>query len=431
MRVIRHNDTGFASTLAALLKRARFDPAVEQAAADILVAVRQRGDAAVAELLHRFDGVTLTPAEFAVTPAEFAAAAHQVAPADRRTIRAAHRQIADFARRQKRRDWSCRPRPGVTLGERFTPLDRVGVYVPGGTAPLVSTVLHTTTLAKVAGVREIVMVTPPRTAGAVHPAVLYAAQVAGATQVLKLGGVYAVGALAYGTESIRPVEKIVGPGNAYVTAAKRQVYGDVALDLVAGPSEILIIADDTANPRFIAADMLSQAEHGSGREQVYLITTHEPLVAAVQAELARQAAQLPRQACVQTVLDNGAFMIVVPNLAEAAAVASAIAPEHLEIMVHEPRRWLKKVRHAGAVFIGAWTPECAGDFVAGPSHVLPTGGTARMFSGLTSDDFRKRSSIISFTRADLQNALPVSEAFGRVEGLDAHARSARIRFEKA
>jgi histidinol dehydrogenase len=267
--------------------------------------------------------------------AEFAAAARQVAPADRQTIRAAHRQIADFARRQKRRDWSCRPRPGVTLGERFTPLDRVGVYVPGGTAPLVSTVLHTTTLAKVAGVREIVIVTPPRTAGAVHPAVLYAAQVAGATQVLKLGGVYAVGALAYGTESIRPVEKIVGPGNAYVTAAKRQVYGDVALDLVAGPSEILIIADDTANPRFIAADMLSQAEHGSGREQVYLITTHEPLVAAVQAELARQAAQLPRQACVQTVLDHGAFMIVVPDLAEAAAVASAIAPEHLDTIFEE------------------------------------------------------------------------------------------------
>ena len=427
MRVIRHNDTGFASTLAALLKRARFDPAVEQAAADILVAVRQRGDAAVAELLHRFDGVTLTPAEFAVTPAEFAAAAHQVAPADRRTIRAAHRQIADFARRQKRRDWSCRPRPGVTLGERFTPLDRVGVYVPGGTAPLVSTVLHTTTLAKVAGVREIVMVTPPRTAGAVHPAVLYAAQVAGATQVLKLGGVYAVGALAYGTESIRPVEKIVGPGNAYVTAAKRQVYGDVALDLVAGPSEILIIADDTANPRFIAADMLSQAEHGSGREQVYLITTHEPLVAAVQAELARQAAQLPRQACVQTVLDNGAFMIVVPNLAEAAAVASAIAPEHLEIMTRAPRRVAARITAAGAIFLGPWTPEPVGDFVAGPSHVLPTAGAGRFFSGLTLEHFYRRMSMVEYSRAALEREAPWVAGFAAMEGLAAHGASAACR----
>ncbi len=427
MRVIRHNDTGFASTLAALLKRARFDPAVEQAAADILAAVRQRGDAAVAELVNRFEGVTLTPAEFAVTPAEFAAAARQVTSADRQTIRAAHRQIADFARRQKRRDWSCRPRPGVTLGERFTPLDRVGVYVPGGTAPLVSTVLHTTTLAKVAGVREIVIVTPPRTAGTVHPAVLYAAQVAGATQALKLGGVYAVGALAYGTASIRPVEKIVGPGNAYVTAAKRQVYGEVALDLVAGPSEILIIADDTANPRFIAADLLSQAEHGSGREQAYLITTHEPLVAAVQSELTRQAAQLPRQACVQTVLDQGTFMIVVPDLAAAAAVASALAPEHLEIMTRTPRRVAARITAAGAIFLGPWTPEPVGDFVAGPSHVLPTAGAGRFFSGLTLEHFYRRMSVVEYSRAALEREAPWVAGFAAMEGLAAHGASAACR----
>ncbi|MFA5205788.1 MAG: histidinol dehydrogenase [Lentisphaeria bacterium] len=427
MQVIRHHQADFQARLAALLKRPRFDPAVEQAAADILQEVRAGGDAAVAALVQRFEHVTLAPAAFAVTSAEFAAAARQVAPADRQAIRTAHRQLADFARRQKRRDWDCRPRPGVRLGERFTPLDRVGVYVPGGTAPLVSTVLHTVTLAKVAGVREIVVVTPPRTAGAVHPAVLYAARVAGATEVLKLGGVYAVGALAYGTQSIRPVEKIVGPGNAYVTAAKRQVYGEVALDLVAGPSEILILADATANPRFIAADMLSQAEHGSGREQAYLITTHEPLVAAVQAELARQTALLPRQACVQTVLDRGTFMIVVPDLAQAAAVASAIAPEHLEIMTRAPRQTAARITAAGAIFLGPWTPEPVGDFVAGPSHVLPTAGAGRFFSGLTVEHFYRRMSVVEYSRTALEREAPGVAAFAAMEGLAAHGASAACR----
>jgi len=430
MQVIRHHQADFQARLTALLKRPRFDPAVEQAAAEILQEVRDGGDAAVAGLVQRFEHVTLTPAEFAVTPAEFAAAARQVAPADRQAIRNAHRQLADFARRQKRRDWDCRPRPGVRLGERFTPLDRVGVYVPGGTAPLVSTVLHTVTLAKVAGVREIVVVTPPRTAGAVHPAVLYAARVAGATEVLKLGGVYAVGALAYGTSSIRPVEKIVGPGNAYVTAAKRQVYGEVALDLVAGPSEILILADATANPRFIAADMLSQAEHGSGREQAYLITTHEPLVAAVQAELARQTALLPRQACVQTVLDRGTFMIVVPDLAQAAAVASAIAPEHLEIMTRAPRQAAARITAAGAIFLGPWTPEPVGDFVAGPSHVLPTAGAGRFFSGLTVEHFYRRMSVVEYSRAALEREAPGVAAFAAMEGLAAHGASAACRMKR-
>lgn len=429
MEVLRCCNPDFQKRFQALLARRSFDPAVEKAAAEILEQVRTGGDKALAALVKKFDKVDLAPGRFAVSAAEFAAAAKAVSPAQRQVIRTAHRQIADFARRQKRRDWDCRPRPGVRLGERFVPLDRVGVYVPGGTAPLVSTVLHTVTLAKVAGVKEIVLVSPPRTGGSVHPAILFAAKVAGATEVLKLGGVYAVGALAYGTESLRRVEKIVGPGNAYVTAAKRQVYGDVALDLVAGPSEILVIADDTADPAFIAADLLSQAEHGSGREQALLITTCGELIPRVQAELERQAARLPRLECVRKVLDHGVFMIAARDLAEAAMLAGVIAPEHLEIMTRRPRQVAARIPAAGAIFLGPWTPEPVGDFVAGPSHVLPTAGAGRFFSGLTLEHFYRRMSMVEYSRSALRREAGMVEAFAAMEGLAAHGRSATIRVE--
>ena len=427
MEILSHNQPDFAARFTALLDRQRHDPAVEQAAAAVLEQVRTGGDAAVAALARKFDGAELVPGHFTVAAAEIAAAAAKLSPAQRRAIAAAHRQIADFARRQKRRDWDCRPRPGVRLGEKFVPLSRVGVYVPGGTAPLVSTVLHTATLAKVAGVKEIVLVTPPRTAGSVHPAVLYAAKVAGVTEVLKLGGVYAVGALAYGTASIRPVEKIVGPGNAYVTEAKRQVYGRVALDLVAGPSEILVIADDTADPRFIAADLLSQAEHGSGREQAVFITTCPEQIPAVRAELERQAAALPRLECVRAVLDRGVALIAAADLAQAADLANRIAPEHLEIMTRHPRRVAARIEAAGAIFLGPWTPEPLGDFVAGPSHVLPTAGAGRFFSGLTLEHFYRRMSMLEYTEAALRREEPWVAEFAAMEGLAAHGRSAGIR----
>ena len=427
MEILCESDATFGQRFAGLLERRGRDPQVELAAAEILAGVRARGDAAVVEYAKKFDRVELTPAEFALSAKELAAAEKALDAPAKAAIRMACAQIRTFAQQQKRKDWSFSPRPGVRLGERFTPLSRVGAYVPGGTAPLVSTVLHTVTLAQVAGVREIVVVTPPGADKKVHPAILFAAKCAGATEVYRIGGVYAIGALAYGTKTIRRVEKIVGPGNAYVTAAKRQVYGEVALDLVAGPSEILVLADATANAEFIAADMLSQAEHGSGREQAFLITTDAKLVPKVRAALERQAKQLSRQACVGKVLKDGVFFIVAKSTASAVALADEIAPEHLEIMMRAPERVAAKIQAAGAIFIGPWTPEPVGDFVAGPSHVLPTAGAGRYFSGLTLEHFYRRMSTVRYTEAALRREVGAIAKFAELEGLDAHGRSATIR----
>ena len=310
------------------------------------------------------------------------------------------------------------------------PLARVGVYVPAGAAPLVSTALMTIPLARVAGVAEVVACTPADRNGELNPHMLYALDLAGATEIYKLGGVQAIGAMAFGTATIRKVQKIVGPGGPYVTAAKRLVYGFVDLDLVAGPSEIAILADETASPAAVAADLLSQAEHGTGHEKALLVTSSEALAKAVQAEITKQTETLSRRAAIEKVIEHGLLLVVVDQLDAGMDLCNQFAPEHLEIMVREPRSWTRKATSAGAVFLGPWTPESAGDFVAGPSHVLPTGGMAQVFSGLTVDTFRRRTSIVSLTRADLQEMLPVIEAFGRVEQLDAHARSARIRFAK-
>ncbi len=349
----------------------------------------------------------------------------------KKAIRDAHKRIVAFSKAGMRKNWSMSCPRGGTMGEQFVPLQRVGVYVPGGAAPLVSTALMTVTLAKVAGVPEIVVCTPCTEEGRrLNPAMLHALEIAGATEVYRVGGIQAIGLMAYGTRTIKKVDKIVGPGGTYVTAAKRAVYGDVALDMVAGPSEIAILADDTANPRYVAADLLSQAEHGTGWEKSLLVTSSQKLALAVQKEMDDQAAILTKCELVEEVMKSGILIVVVNTLDEGMELCNDFAPEHFEIMVREPKSWLKKVKNAGAVFIGEWTPESAGDFVAGPSHVLPTGGAARMFSGLTVEDFRRRTSFVAFTRADLKEVVPVIEAFGEMEGLDGHARSASIRFEK-
>jgi histidinol dehydrogenase len=315
----------------------------------------------------------------------------------------------------------------VIAGERFEPLDRVGVYIPSGTAPLVSSVVHTAGIASAAGVAEIVAVTPPGKNGKIHPALLYALDKSGVTEIYRLGGVYGIAALAYGTKTIKKVEKIVGPGNAYVTAAKKLVYGEVAIDMVAGPSEIMIIADGEADPDFIAADMLSQAEHGSGLEQAILVTTCAKLVKQVSASLKEQSKELRRSETVEKVLKNGVFLIQVKSLEEAADVASKYAPEHLEIMCAQAGNIAKKVKAAGAIFIGKWTPEPVGDFTAGPSHVLPSAGTARFFSGLTVETFFRRMSIMNYQKPALEKELPYIAKFAEMEGLDAHGNSALIR----
>ncbi len=407
------------------------DPAAEKAAVEVLADIRVRGDAAVRHWMSRFEKKALEPREWRVPASDLAAAAKAIDPAFRRAAAEAHRRIRAFARAGLRKNWRLNDGHGAQLGERFVPYDRVGVYVPGGAAPLASTVLMTVTLARTAGVKEIVACTPADAEGRINPYVLYALKLAGATEIYRVGGIQAIGLMAYGTGSVAKVQKIVGPGGAFVTAAKKLVYGDVALDSVAGPSEIAVLADGEADPAFVAADLLSQAEHGTGHEKALLVTPSRALAQAVRRELASQAARLDRSAAVAEVMRRGGILFAVTKTVEEGAdLCNAFAPEHLELMVRNPGRLLPRITRAGAVFLGPWTPECVGDYAAGPSHVLPTGGTAALFSGLTVNDFIRRISVVKYSRAALKRAWPIIEAFGRVEGLDAHAASGKVRLTR-
>lgn len=412
------------------LSRPAFLPEAEAVAREVLEDIRQRGDAAVLDAVAKYNDQKLTAPKLLVTKPERMAAIDAVSPEFKRAVQEAIARVTKFSKAGLRPNWQILSPKGGMMGEQFMPLDRVGCYIPGGAAPLASTAIMTVVLAKVAGVQEVVACTPTEKGGKVNPYVLYALDTAGATEIYRIGGIQAIGAMAYGTRTIRSVQKIVGPGGPYVTAAKRLVYGIVDLDLVAGPSEVAILADDSARASHLAADLLAQAEHGTGHEKALLVTSSPPLAYAVQEEITKQAAALPKSDALNRVLNEGTMIVIVDNLDIGMDLCNQFAPEHFEIIVREPRMWLKKVRRAGAVFIGPWTPECAGDFVAGPSHVLPTGGTAAMFSGLTVDSFRRRTSYVSYTRADLQDVLPHIEAFAQVEQLEAHGRSAKIRFER-
>jgi len=429
VKIVRWSKDMPHAAVTALLKRAAFEPAAETTAREVLEDIRLNGDVAILKYVAKYDKADLKQAELAVLPAEFTVAREVVDNEFKAAAREAQKRIVHFSKTGMKKEWTTFSPKGGTLGEQFSPFDRVGIYIPGGTAPLVSTVLMTVTLARVAGVPEIVVCTPAE-GGKINPNLLFALELAGATEVYKVGGIQAIGMMAYGTETVRKVQKIAGPGGAFVTAAKRQVYGDVALDLVAGPSEIAVLADDTAPAECVAADLLSQAEHGTGHEKGLLVTNSLALANAVKVEIEKQIVNLGRREMAAKVVDRNMLLVVVNTLDEGMDLCNQFAPEHLEIMVREPRSWLRKVRAAGAIFIGVWSPESVGDFVAGPSHVLPTGGAAAMFSGLTADDFRRRSSFIAFTRADLQETLPLIETFARVEGLDGHGRSARIRFRE-
>ena len=426
---LNYKDKNTNAELSKLYDRPGFPPEIEEGGRGIINAVRAEGDAALSRFAKQFDHAELAPEDFRVSAEEVAAAAKTLSAADKKAIRTALANVMDFARRRIPKAWSYNPRPGVRLGERFVPMQRVGVYVPGGTAPLVSTVIHTAGIAKAAGVKEIVVTTPPGRDGSVHPAMLYAMACAGVTEIYRLGGVYGVAAMAFGTETVGKVEKIVGPGNAYVTAAKKLVYGEVAIDMIAGPSEILIIADDTAQPEFAAADILSQAEHGSGLEQCVLISDSDKFLDAVEAEVNRRKAALPRIDTVERVLTKGTFLIKTPNLDVAADIASEYAPEHLEIMTANPQRLAGKIRAAGAIFMGSWTPEPVGDFCAGPSHVLPTGGSARFFSGLTVEGFFRRMSTVAYTRKAIEREAETVERIAAMEGLAAHGSSGTVRLK--
>ena len=402
--------------------RPAFPQEAEDAAFKVLADIRANGDKAVRKYVAKFEGYKGSELRVDVgeleIPAKIAAA-----------VKDAHRRVLKFSKASLRGAWSMKTPGGGSTGEFFSPMDRVGVYVPGGTAPLASTSVMTVTLAKAAGVKEIVACTPAGKTGEVNPVLLYALKLAGATEIYRVGGIQAIGMMAYGTESCRKVQKIAGPGNAFVTAAKRQVYGYVAIDQVAGPSEIAVLTDGSVDERWIAADLLSQAEHGSGLEKSLCVCTSRDFAEKVRAEVLRQTKSLSRRALVERVIErDGILIVVAEDLKDGLEVVNRFAPEHFEIMTRNALKVMKGVRSAGAVFAGAWTPESAGDFVAGPSHVLPTGGAADMFNGLTPDDFRRRHSFVAFTKKDLAQTRATIEAFAEVEGLDAHGRAATIRF---
>ena len=407
---------------------ARSNPQVDVSAVvrEILATVRAQGDKALYDYCEKFDHVALPSLE--VSQAEKEEAMQAVDPAFLEILRMAAENIRSFHRQQVRTSFILTDRPGVVMGQKIMPIEKVGLYVPGGTAAYPSTVLMDAIPAKIAGCREIVIVTPPGKDGKVPAAILAAAQIAGVDRVFKVGGAQAVAALAYGTKTLPKVDKIVGPGNAFVAEAKRQVFGLVAIDMIAGPSEILVLADGSCDAKVVAADLLSQAEHDKMASAV-LVTDSEALAEAVAQEIERQLKTLPREEIARASIDNNGKIIVTGDLAAAIDVANALAPEHLELCVEQPFDYLDRITNAGSIFLGKNCPEALGDYLAGPNHTLPTSGTARFSSPLSVDDFVKKSQYTYFTRDALGQVAEQIAAFARQEGLEAHARSAVVRFE--
>ena len=407
---------------------ARTEPSfnVEAIVAEIIANVRQNGDAALYEYCEKFDKATLTALQ--VTKEEIDEAVASVEPRFLDILARAAENIRAFHSRQVRNSFVLTEENGVVLGQKIIPVDRAGLYVPGGTAAYPSTVLMDSIPAKIAGVKEVVMVTPPNKEGKVNPVILAAASIAGVDRIFKVGGAQAIAALAYGTESVPKVDKIVGPGNAFVAEAKKQVFGQVSIDMIAGPSEILIVADGASNPRHLAADLLSQAEHDKLASAV-LVTESMELAKAVQAELEVQIPQLERSDIARASIDRGGKIIVADTLMQAIDIANEIAPEQLELCVATPVDYLDAIRHAGSIFMGRNCPEALGDYFAGPNHTLPTSGTAKFSSPLGVDDFIKKTQFTYYTRSALETVAEDVAYFARQEGLTAHARSAVIRTE--
>ena len=410
-----------------IFARENIDANVEGVVTQIIATVINRGDQALYAYAEKFDGVTLSALE--VTGEELQEAFDAVEPEFLDILREAAANIRAYHEKQVRNSFILNEKDGVVIGQKVTPIEKVGLYVPGGTASYPSTVLMDSIPAKIAGCKEIVMVTPPGKTGKVAPVILAAAKIAGVDRIFKVGGAQAVAALAYGTESIPKVDKIVGPGNAYVAEAKKQVFGKVSIDMIAGPSEILVVADATANPRFVAADLLSQAEHDKMASAV-LVTDSRSFAEAVSQELELQIPQLPRAEIARASIDNNGKIIVAENnLMLAIEIANEIAPEHLELCVDNPFDYLDKIKHAGSIFMGKYCPEALGDYFAGPNHTLPTSGTARFSSPLSVDDFVKKTQFTYYTEDALKAVADKVAFFAHKEGLDAHAKSATIRFE--
>src|SRR5271168_4155233 len=431
-RVLKSQTPEFRKFLAAILARRGGDESarIDRGVSKIIADVRKRGDRALIELTAKFDGVKLTPATLRVTPAERHSAINRIPAEDRRALELAAERIAEFHRRTMEESFIYRDKSGMRLGQMVQPMRRVGIYVPGGLGAYPSSVLMNAIPAKVAGVAEIVMVSPPSAEGE-RLAVLAAAEIAGVDEFYRVGGAHAVAALAYGTETIKPVDKIVGPGNAFVQAAKRMVYGVTDIDKMAGPSEVLVIADDRARPEWIAADLIAQAEHGSGDEAAVLLTPSASIARRVAEAVEVALKSLPRARQVEAALVKRGAMVVVGDLNEAFDLANEIGPEHLELDVRNPSRWLPKVKAAGAVFLGPLTPAPLGDYLAGPNHVLPTGGAARFASPLGAYDFLKRTSIIEASTGAIATLGPTVAHLARMEGFEGHARAMELRSNAA
>ena len=429
MKITRHTDADFESTIATLETRGETVPeGVMEAVFEIVGEVRRRGDEAVAEYTLKFDNLDLKRSGMELGLDELERALEEIPAQDRKILEVAADSIREFHERQLENTWTYEPSPGIKLGQKVTPLSRVGLYVPGGTAAYPSSVLMNAIPAKVAGVREVIMVVPTP-GGEVNKTVLAAAAICGVDRVFTVGGAQAVAALAYGTSTVPRVDKIVGPGNIYVAMAKKVVFGDVDIDMIAGPSEILVLADSTADPVFTAADLLSQAEHDPLAYPIF-VTDDEDMLNRTVEETGRQLELLPRQEIARQSLDSRGHLILAENMEQAIAVVNRVAVEHLELMVADPEKTLDSIKNAGAIFLGKYTAEALGDYMAGPNHVLPTGGTARFFSPLGVYDFIKRSSIIWYDReAFLEKAGMVAQ-FARLEGLEAHARAVDLRVSK-
>jgi histidinol dehydrogenase len=429
MKIIDSREKDIAAELKRIVNRG--ETATEEVAAavkEVVERVRKEGDPAVIEYTEKFDKVKLTLKDIRVSPEDIKASYNHVEPKKVEALKLAAQNIRAFHERQKLTSWVNQEADGVILGQIARPIRSVGVYVPGGKACYPSTVLMNVIPAKVAGVEQLIMCTPA-TGGALNPYILVAADIAGVTEIYRIGGAQAVAAMAYGTATVPKVDKIVGPGNIYVATAKRHVFGQVDIDMIAGPSEILVIADQTANPTFVASDLLSQAEHDE-LASALLVTTSREFAEKVDAEVERQLANLSRKEIARKALDRFGAIVLTASLKDAAAVSNSIAPEHLELAVEKPFELLALIRNAGAIFLGHYTPESVGDYVAGPNHVLPTGGTARFSSPLSTESFMKKSSLLFYTKEGLDKVGEAVMQIADVEGLEAHGNTIKVRIGK-
>lgn len=430
MQKLDYSDTPkFRKALSLFCEKASAGGDVSSLVSEVLDDIRRRGDAAVLEYTEKFDNARMKASGIPVTPAELKAAVSSISSSDRKAIRASIALVKDFHKKTLPKAWRAKNAQGGVVGERFYPIQRVGLYVPGGNVPLVSTVIMTAVLAKLVKCPQIVVCTPPDSDGNVAPGMLAALGMVGVEEVYKVGGVQAVGAMAYGTKTIPAVDKIFGPGNAFVMEAKRQVLGKVGIDLLPGPSEVMVIADGGATSAHVAADLLAQAEHGSGKEIIYFATTNKALLSKVEKEIAKQMPDLLHAEKCRKVLEERCLVVTCKSLNQAAEVANYIAPEHLELQVADKsiEPLSRQITTAGAILQGYMTPTVLGDFTAGPSHTLPTGRAGRFFSGLQATDFMRRSSTVRYDAKSLKSAAPVVETFARLEQLDAHGKSLTIR----